>query len=149
MAACDWSMCFIFALPGWEGTAHDAQVFDNALTTPSMKFPHPPLGKYYLVDDGYPTPTEYFGPYRRERYHLPDFRRSAGFSNHNEVFNYYYSSLRCTIENTFGVWKRFEILRHMPRYKFETQVQIVSATLTLHNFVRRKSETDSNFHRYE
>nr|KYP47354.1 hypothetical protein KK1_031037 [Cajanus cajan] len=24
MAVCDWDMCFIFALPRWEGTAHDA-----------------------------------------------------------------------------------------------------------------------------
>lgn len=44
MAVCDWDMCFIFALPGWEGTAHDARVFENALTTASMNFPHPPPG---------------------------------------------------------------------------------------------------------
>ncbi|MED6131431.1 hypothetical protein PIB30_009912, partial [Stylosanthes scabra] len=29
MAVCDWDMCFIFALRGWEGTAHDAREFDN------------------------------------------------------------------------------------------------------------------------
>jgi hypothetical protein len=44
MAVCDWDMCFTFALPGWEGTAHDARVFENALTTPTMNFPHPPAG---------------------------------------------------------------------------------------------------------
>ncbi|KAL4328260.1 hypothetical protein AHAS_Ahas13G0182300 [Arachis hypogaea] len=103
MAICDWDMCFIFALPGWEGTAHDTRVFDNAITTPTMNFPHPPPGKYYLVDAGYPTPKGYIGPYKCERYHLADFRRSSGFTNHNEVFNYYHSSLRCTIEMTFGV----------------------------------------------
>ncbi|KAK9038678.1 hypothetical protein V6N11_023534 [Hibiscus sabdariffa] len=71
-------------------------------------------------DAGYPTPVGYIGPYKCERYHLPDFRRSSSFANHNEVFNYYHSSLRCTIERTFGVWKN-----------------------------RRKSETDSEFNRYE
>src|ERR1044072_4468463 len=108
------------------------------------------LGKYYLVDSGYPTPVGYMGPYRSERYHLPDFRRSTGFANNNEKFNYYHSSLRCTIERTFGVWKnRFAILRRMPNFKFETQVQIVIATMAIHNFIRRKSATDSEFMRYE
>ena len=49
MALCDWNMCFISALLGWEGTAHDARVFDNALTTPSMNFPHSPLGIFFLI----------------------------------------------------------------------------------------------------
>ncbi|KAL4288076.1 hypothetical protein AHAS_Ahas19G0250000 [Arachis hypogaea] len=150
MAVCDWDMCFIFALPGWEGTAHDTRVFDNAITTPTMNFPHPPRGKYYLVDAGYPTPKGYIGPYKCERYHLADFRRSSRFTNHNKVFNYYHSSLRYTIERTFRVWKnRFAILRHMPKFKIETQVQIVCATMAIHNFIRRHSETDTEFNQYE
>ncbi|XP_024634373.2 uncharacterized protein [Medicago truncatula] len=150
MAVCDWNMCFTFVLAGWEGTAHDARVFDQALTNANLNFPHPPPGKYYLVDSGYPTPIGYIGPYRCERYHLPEFRRSNGFANHNEVFNYYHSSLRCTIERTFGVWKnRFAILRRMPKFKFETQVQIVVATMAIHNFIRRKAENDMDFNVYE
>ncbi|GAU21762.1 hypothetical protein TSUD_328870 [Trifolium subterraneum] len=135
---------------GWEGTAHDARVFDQALTNIDLNFPHPPPGKYYLVDSGYLTPVGYIGPYRCERYHLPEFRRSSGFDNHNEVFNYYHSSLRCTIERTFGVWKnRFAILRRMPKFKYETQVQIVVATMTIHNFIRRIAEVDADFNLYE
>ncbi|XP_054790807.1 uncharacterized protein LOC129296238 [Prosopis cineraria] len=84
MAVCDWNMCFTFVIAGWEGMAHDARVFDNAISTPSMHFPHPPPGKYYLVDYGYPTLNGYLGPYRCERYHLPDFRQVAGFANNNE-----------------------------------------------------------------
>ncbi|KAL4345226.1 hypothetical protein AHAS_Ahas11G0257200 [Arachis hypogaea] len=105
MTVCDWDMYFIFALPGWEGTAHDACVFDNVITTPTMNFSHPPTGKYYLVDSGYPTSKGYIGPYKCERYHLVDFRRSSGFTNYNEVFNYYHLNLRCTIERTFGCGK--------------------------------------------
>ncbi|KAK2399592.1 hypothetical protein QL285_049393 [Trifolium repens] len=150
MAVCDWNMCFTFVLAGWEGTAHDARVFDQALTNKDLNFPHPPPGKYYLVDSGYPTLVGYIGPYRCERYHLPEFRRSSGFENHNEVFNYYHSSLRCTIERTFGVWKnRFAILRRMPKFKYETQVQIVVATMAIHNFIRRTAEVDSDFNLYE
>ncbi|CAJ2645509.1 unnamed protein product [Trifolium pratense] len=135
---------------GWEGTVHDARVFDQALTNIDLNFPHPPPGKYYLVDSGYPTPVGYIGPYRCERYHLHEFRRSSGFDNHNEVFNYYYSSLRCTIERTFGVWKNiFAILRRMPKFKYETQVQIVVATMAIHNFIRRTAEVDADFNLYE
>lgn len=108
------------------------------------------VGKYYLVDSGYPTPIGYLGPYRRERYHLPDFRRAGRFDNHNEVFNYFHSSLRSTIERTFGVWKnRFGILRNMPNYNYKTQVQIVYATMAIHNFIRRHSDSDIEFQRVD
>ena len=102
------------------------------------------------MDAGYPTPMGYLGPYICERYHLPDFRRKSRFANDNEVFNFYHSSLRCTIERTLGVWKnRFAILRHMPKYKFETQVQIVCATMTIHSFIKRNATMDFDFIRYE
>jgi hypothetical protein len=48
MAVCDWNMCFTFVLAGWEGTAHDARVFEQALTKTEFNFPHPPLGIYVL-----------------------------------------------------------------------------------------------------
>lgn len=38
MNVCDSDMCFIFALKEWEGTAHDAYVFENALTTSTSKY---------------------------------------------------------------------------------------------------------------
>ncbi|CAJ2632671.1 unnamed protein product [Trifolium pratense] len=74
----------------------------------------------------------YIGPYRCERYHLPEFRRSNGFENHNEVFNYYHSSLRCIIERTFGVWKnRFAILRRMPNRYSKVQISEIKNAPTL------------------
>ncbi|XP_028785955.1 putative nuclease HARBI1, partial [Neltuma alba] len=150
MAVCDWDMCFTFVLAGWEGSAHDARIFDSAITNSSLNFPHPPPGKYYLVDAGYPTPNGYLGPYRSERYHLPDFRRQVGFRNSNEAFNYYHSSLRCTIERTFGVWKnRFQILRNMRSYDFQTQVYLVCATMAIHNLIRRHSSFDFYFQQAE
>jgi hypothetical protein len=48
MAVCDWNMCFTFVLAGWEGTAHDACVFEQALTKTEFNFSHPPLGIYVL-----------------------------------------------------------------------------------------------------
>lgn len=91
----------------------------------------------------------YLGPYKDERYHIPDFGRATGFRNPNEAFNFFHSSLRCTIERTFGVWKnRFPILRSMPSFKFDTQVHLVSATMAIHNFIRQHSSTDIEFNRY-
>ncbi|RVW49612.1 hypothetical protein CK203_076739 [Vitis vinifera] len=60
MAVCDFNMCFTFAWAEWEGAAHDARVFLEALRRPELGFPHPPRG-----------------PYKGERYHLPDFRRGS------------------------------------------------------------------------
>ncbi|RHN73171.1 hypothetical protein MtrunA17_Chr2g0295621 [Medicago truncatula] len=37
----------------------------------------------------------------------------------------------------------------MPNFKFETQVQIVVATMAIHNFIRRKAEIDIDFNVYE
>ena len=37
----------------------------------------------------------------------------------------------------------------MPKYKFVTQIQIVCATMTIHNFIRKNAENDIDFNRYE
>jgi hypothetical protein len=63
------------------------------------------LGKYYLIDAGYPLRIGYLTPYKGEKYHLPDFRRSGRGNKIEERFNYVHSSLRSVIERTFGVWK--------------------------------------------
>ncbi|XP_070667296.1 uncharacterized protein [Malus domestica] len=146
MAACNFDMQFTFACAGWEGTAHDTRVFLSVLRNPNLNFPKPPNGKYYLVDAGYPQMRGYLGPYKGERYHLPDFRRGAEPTGHKEVFNHTHSSLRSIIERTFGVWKKkWSILRDMPNYLFNKQVKIVIATMALHNYIRRYSERDRHF----
>ncbi|XP_050122951.1 uncharacterized protein LOC126600420 [Malus sylvestris] len=143
MAACNFDMQFTFACAGWEDTAHDTRVFLCVLRNPNLNFPKPPNGKYYLVDAGYPQMRGYLGPYKGERYHLPDFRRGPEPTGHKEVFNHMHSSLRSIIERTFGVWKkRWAILRDMPNYPFNKQVKIVIATMALHNYIRRYSESD-------
>ena len=56
------------------------------------------LGKYYLVDAGYPLRKGYLQPYKGQSYHLSDFRR-AGRGNHiKERCNYVHSSLRSAIK---------------------------------------------------
>ena len=45
------------------------------------------VGKYYLVNAGYPNEYGYLGPYKGEMYHLQDFRLRGQLSDREEVFN--------------------------------------------------------------
>ncbi|PPD98144.1 hypothetical protein GOBAR_DD04816 [Gossypium barbadense] len=103
MAVCDFNMCFTFVMAGWEGPAHDTRIFLDAIRDPKYKFPHPPNGKYYLVDSGYPQMKGYLGPYRGQRYHLPDFRRGRPISDFMEYedINWAYEN-NIDSENTHG-----------------------------------------------
>lgn len=104
------------------------------------------IGKYYLVDAGYPLIKGFLGPYKGERYHLPVFRSSGQPNGYQEVFNHAHSSLRSVIERTFGVWKKkWKVLRDMPSYPFGKQVKIVIATMSLHNFIRKYANYDLDF----
>lgn len=112
MAVCDFNMCFTFAWAGWEGTAHDTRIFNEALRKPELKFPFPVGDKYYVVDAEYPNTRGYLAPYKgtKIRYHIPDFRRghtkaARAPKGAKDKFNYHHSSLRNIIERTFGVWK--------------------------------------------
>ncbi|XP_016195468.1 putative nuclease HARBI1 [Arachis ipaensis] len=150
MVACNFDMEFIFAFAGWEVIAHDTRVFLHAIGTSELNFPKPPPGKYYLVDAGYLEKKGYLGPYKGATYHLPEFRRVNGPSGYYEIYNYAHSSLRSVIERTFGVWKkRWKILRDMPSFSYKKQIQIVIATMALHNYIRRYSTSDRKFKKYD
>ncbi|CAI9262654.1 unnamed protein product [Lactuca saligna] len=110
MDVCDFNMCFTFVWAGWEGTAHDTRIFNEALQRPDLNFPYPTGDKYYVVDAGYPNTRGYLAPYKGSniRYHLPNFRRGHTTAireprGPKEKFNYLHSSLRNIIERTFGV----------------------------------------------
>jgi len=66
LAACTFDLCFCYVLAGWEGSAHDGRVLNDAL---QRDFIIPP-GKYYLCDAGYGLTTQILTPYRGTRYHL-------------------------------------------------------------------------------
>ncbi len=66
LAACNFDLEFTYVLAGWEGSAHDVKVFQDAL---KKGFNIPP-GKYYLGDAGYGLTSMILTPYRGVRYHL-------------------------------------------------------------------------------
>jgi hypothetical protein len=45
MVVCDFDMRFTFVLSGWSGSIHDMRPLNDAMTTHSHVFPHPPLGE--------------------------------------------------------------------------------------------------------
>lgn len=66
------------------------------------------------------------------------------------MFNFAHSPLRTVIARSFGVLKkRFPMLKMMPSYSFDTQVLIVVACVTIHNFIRKQQEQDWSFEHYK
>ncbi|KAL5851599.1 hypothetical protein ACOSQ3_006717 [Xanthoceras sorbifolium] len=81
----------------------------------------------------------YLAPYKGERYHLPEFPNSGQPSGSREMFNYMHSSLRSVIE----------LLQNMPNYKVDKQVAIITASMALHNFIRKEAIADVEFQSYD
>lgn len=71
--ACDFDMKFTYSLTGWEGSATDARVYQDACA----KDLHIPRAKYFLADAGYPLRRGLLIPYRGVRYHLAEWGRAS------------------------------------------------------------------------
>ena len=99
LAACSFDLKFVYILSGWEGSASDSLVYQNARSRDFQI----PEGKYYLADAGYPNTDALLAPYRGMRYHLKEWGNSRdrckyilpsvilinGYRprNHEELFN--------------------------------------------------------------
>ena len=146
--ACDFDLRFTFALTGWEGSASDARVYDDALSR-GFRIPH---GKYLLGDLGFPFRPTLLVPYHGVRYHLAEWGRAgvryeSSFkmffgqlfprpATKEELFNLRHASARCVIERIFGVLKRrFRILLLPLPFKMEAQARIPAALCVLYNFM--------------
>ena len=69
LAACSFDLRFLYVLAGWEGSANDGKVLQEAL----QKDFEVPKGKYYLADAGYGNSPKFLVPYRGVRYHLREW----------------------------------------------------------------------------
>lgn len=72
LAACSFEFKFVYILSGWEGSASDSLVYQDARATDFQI----PEGKYYLADAGYPNTDALLAPYRGVRYHLKEWGNS-------------------------------------------------------------------------
>ncbi|KAL6514240.1 hypothetical protein OROHE_019227 [Orobanche hederae] len=139
LACCSFDRIFTFTNVGWQESAHDMTVWTDSLTKSKYGFPHPPSGKYYLVDSGYPNTVGYLSPIKDKnvRYHIPDCKKKSVLKGISEQFNYRHSSLRTTIERGFGqLEKRWKVLYVMPQMEDKYQIYVIVSTFTLQNFMR-------------
>jgi hypothetical protein len=143
MGVVNFDMTFSYVLAGWEGCAHDSEVFRDALT----KGLYTQLRRYYLGDAGYPLGQFCLTPYRGVRYHLKEFGiANQRPQNARELFNLRHSSLRNIVERAFGVLKkRFEILNSMTSYSMDTQIKLVKSCFMIHNFIKVYGECEDEF----
>ncbi|CAL1355505.1 unnamed protein product [Linum trigynum] len=135
LAACTFDLKFTYVLAGWEGSASDSRILENALTRDD-KLKVPP-GKFYLVDAGYALKPGFITPYRNTRYHLKEYSHCPPV-NSKELFNLRHASLRNAIERAFGVLKkRFPIIASgsEAHHDVNTRSEIVLACCILHNFL--------------
>ena len=80
------------------------------------------IGKYYLVDSGYPNRKGYLALFKGQRYHAEEFQHGQPVGL-KEVFNHAHSSLNL-IERCFGVLKmKWRILLNVPSYPMQKQTR--------------------------
>jgi DDE superfamily endonuclease len=144
LAVANFDLTYSYALFGWEGSAHDARVYDDAKVKGLPRI----LGKFYLGDGGYGLSRYLLTPYRGVRYHIIEFAGNGlAPANKKELFNHRHSSLRICVERLFGVTKnRFPVLRKMSPYSFEFQCDIVQCCFLLHNFIRLNQLYEDEFY---
>lgn len=75
LAACTFDMKIVYVLPGWEGSASDSRVLEDARNPDFETCFRIPQGRYYLGDGGYANSDAVLAPYRGVRYHLKDYGR--------------------------------------------------------------------------
>jgi hypothetical protein len=137
LAACNFNLEFVYIFTGWEGSATDSVMFNDARLTDLHILP----GKYYLAATGFPSSLGTVIPYRGRCYHLAEWGRAglwyvivhysscirSNFErdspiNAKELFNLRHSSARNIIEQIFGILKnRFSILVIAPHYTMDVQ----------------------------
>jgi hypothetical protein len=109
LAIVHFDLKFTYVLAGWEGSAHDASILTDSLSTPDGI--HLPDGMLYLGDAVYACRPGILPPFRKTRYHLDEFSPRNIPHNADGFFNLRHSSLRVTIKRAFAILKnRFKIL---------------------------------------
>jgi DDE superfamily endonuclease len=72
LAICGFNMEFYYIFSGWEGSAADATMFQDARVTDLPV----PSGRYYLADAGFPATFSLLIPFQCKRYHLQEWGRA-------------------------------------------------------------------------
>lgn len=98
-----------------------------------------------MCDVGYANVSGFLASYRRQRYHLKEWREgSLAPQNYHEYFNMKHAATRNVIEKCFGLLKqRWNVLKHGPTFfPIRTQNRIIMACCLLHNFICMEMPVD-------
>ena len=144
LAACTFDLQFCYVFPGWEGSANDQRVLQDAFDRGGLVIPN---NRYFLADAGYVNRGTILTPYRNVKYHLKEqYGAKDTPQTKEELFNLRHSSLRNEIERIFGVLKkRFPFLKTAHQYSLWKQSRLVLVLCTLHNFIRQQRIEDDIF----
>jgi hypothetical protein len=106
------------------------------------------VGKYYVVDAGYPNRPRYLSAYRCTQYHVKQWQNVHPPQGIKETFNHAHAQVTNVIQRSFGVLKmKFRILLHMPRFPNRKGTRIIVACMALDNFIRESRIGDRDFQR--
>lgn len=72
LAVCGFNMIFYYIVTGWDGSASDAYMYNDARLNDLVV----PPGRCYLADAGFGQCNELLVPYRGFRYHLAEWGRA-------------------------------------------------------------------------
>jgi hypothetical protein len=135
-------MYFFYVCSGWEGSANDARVLENAVI---HGFPRHE-NTVYLADAGYGLRPGFLTLYCTVRYHLWEQAQAhLRPRTKEELFNLRHAQLRNVIERIFGVLrKRFQILNTAPEFDLTTQAQLILVVCALHNFIRHRANGEED-----
>jgi DDE superfamily endonuclease len=129
-----------YVLAGWEGSAHDARVFEDALTKGF------PLAGRKFGDAAYSLTRMMIKPYRGVRYNLKEFGPAElRPQTREELFNLRHAMKRNCVERCFGVTKkRFPALSNMNEFPIALQVKLVLCAFCLNNWIRRHASFEDD-----
>lgn len=120
MGVCDASMLFTNLVVNWQGSAHDARIFNESALRALLE--RGQYKGYLLGDSGYPCKSYLLTPLRDPR------------TVKERRYNTSHIKTRNLIERTFGIWKkRFSVLSKPMRTALPNSQRIVTACAILHN----------------
>ena len=141
----DFTGRWLYILAGWEGSAHDQRVYNDAWDRKNLTIPGDAV---LLGDGGYANARRTLVPYRGTRYHLQDYvRNELSPKTKEELFNLRHSQLRMIVERSFGRHKSmFKIFGRTPHEGVRTHIKLLYATAAIMNFVLEfRDITDPEF----
>ncbi|KNE95099.1 hypothetical protein PSTG_11576 [Puccinia striiformis f. sp. tritici PST-78] len=144
LAAVNFNFKFVYVLAGWEGSAHDTRVFNDA-TSKGLKTP---LKSYFLADAGCGLQQGLMTPFGGIRYPLKEQATARKKpSNTKELYNLRHATLHNIVEPIFGCIKiKFSILQAPPEIELKKQVWLLYALCMLWNFIRSYESIDNMFY---